>query len=196
MGLFDIVALALLASFAWKLLRTCAPRPAMTFADDDVDASSARADRHGGAAEVRPIDSTFEKGAFAENALAMFMKVQAAWCARDVSPVGALLTPEMKMELQRDCERMTAKGRANRLDDVAVRAADVVGTWQEQGQDYATLRIEASVLDYTTDDATGEVVEGSASEPVTFEEFWTFTRPIWAKTWRVSAIQQPVPAGH
>ena len=52
------------------------------------------------------------------------------------------------------------------------------------------------MLDYTTDDKTGQVVEGSASEPVTFEEFWTFTRPRWAKAWRLSAIQQPVQAAH
>ena len=77
-----------------------------------------------------------------------------------------------------------------------MRAAHVVEAWQEQGQDYVTLRLEATLLDYTTDDATGQVVEGSATQPVTFEEFWTFTRPVWAKTWRVSAIQQPVPAGH
>ena len=195
MGLLDLVALGLLASFAWNLLRTSAPKRAMTFAGDD-DAPSARLDRGGAVSEIGPIAPSFDKAAFSEGALAMFLKVQAAWCARDLGPVGALLTPDMRVELQRDCDRMTAKGRANRLDDVAVRAATVVGTWQEQGQDYATLRIEASVLDYTTDDATGQVVEGSATEPVTFEEFWTFSRPVWAKTWRVSAIQQPVPAGH
>ena len=194
MGLLDALALLLLASFAWNLLKTRTPKPARTFASDDGGLPSPRGDR--GAPEVRPIGASFDKEGFAESAVAMFVQVQAAWCARDVSPVVALLTPEMKAELQRDCERMTAKGRTNRLDDIAVRAADVVGTWQEQGHDYATLRIEAGVLDYTTDDATGEVVAGSASEPVTFEEFWTFTRPVWAKTWRVSAIQQPVPAGH
>jgi predicted lipid-binding transport protein (Tim44 family) len=196
MGLLDVLALLLLASFAWNLLKTGAPKPARTFASDDGALLSARADRDRGTPEVRPIGATFDKAGFAESAVAMFTQVQAAWCARDVGPVVALLTPEMKAELQRDCERMTAKGRTNHLDDIAVRAADVVGTWQEQGHDYATLRIEAGLFDYTTDDATGEVVEGSASEPVTFEEFWTFTRPVWAKTWRVSAIQQPVPAGH
>ena len=56
--------------------------------------------------------------------------------------------------------------------------------------------VATSLLDFTTEDTTGQVVEGSASQPVTFEEFWTFTRPVWARTWRLSAIQQPVPAGH
>lgn len=33
----------------------------------------------------------------------------------------------------------------------------------------------AKVLDYTTDEA-GPLVDGSGTEPVTFEEFWTFVR--------------------
>jgi len=34
------------------------------------------------------------------------------------------------------------------------------------------------------------VVEGSRTEPVKFEEFWTFVRPLGPNPWRLTAIQQ------
>ena len=37
---------------------------------------------------------------------------------------------------------------------------------------------------------SGEVVEGNRTEPVKFEEFWTFVRPVGPNAWRLSAIQQ------
>ena len=45
-----------------------------------------------------------------------------------------------------------------------------------------------SMVDYTVDDTTGAVVDGSAT-PVDIEEYWTFTRPVGPKPWRLSAIQ-------
>jgi predicted lipid-binding transport protein (Tim44 family) len=62
--------------------------------------------------------------------------------------------------------------------------------WQETGQDYATVSIYANLLDYTVDDLSGEVVSGSKAEPIKFEEFWTFTRPVGNKSWQLSAINQ------
>jgi predicted lipid-binding transport protein (Tim44 family) len=40
------------------------------------------------------------------------------------------------------------------------------------------------------DETTGQVVEGSKTEPVKFEEYWTFTRPVGNNPWQLSAIQQ------
>lgn len=63
--------------------------------------------------------------------------------------------------------------------------------WQEGGQDFLTVRFLASLLDYAVDEVTGQVVEGSRTEPVKFEEYWTFVRAVGPNPWRLSAIQQP-----
>jgi len=34
------------------------------------------------------------------------------------------------------------------------------------------------------------VVNGSDSEPVEFEEFWTFSRPVGPNGWKLTAVQQ------
>jgi predicted lipid-binding transport protein (Tim44 family) len=45
-------------------------------------------------------------------------------------------------------------------------------------------------LDYTVDEKSGATVAGSDSEPVEFEEFWTFSRPVGPNPWKLAAVQQ------
>jgi predicted lipid-binding transport protein (Tim44 family) len=51
--------------------------------------------------------------------------------------------------------------------------------------------VYANLLDYTTDES-GVVVSGNKTDPVKFEEYWTFTRPVGPNPWKLSAIQQPL----
>jgi predicted lipid-binding transport protein (Tim44 family) len=46
------------------------------------------------------------------------------------------------------------------------------------------------MLDYTVDEHSGQVYEGSRTTPVRFEEYWTFVRPCGPNAWQLSAIQQ------
>jgi predicted lipid-binding transport protein (Tim44 family) len=64
-----------------------------------------------------------------------------------------------------------------------------IEAWQEAGQDFITLKIEASLLDYYVDES-GRLISGSDTEPVKFQEYWTFTRPVGPNPWRLSAISQ------
>jgi predicted lipid-binding transport protein (Tim44 family) len=109
---------------------------------------------------------------------------------RDLNPVRDLLTPEMYEAMQKDCDRLRAERRIDRMENIAVRSVEVTEAWQENGRDYVTVRFLASLLDYTIDERTNEVVQGSRTEPVKFEEFWTFVRPVGPNPWRLSAIQQ------
>jgi len=72
-----------------------------------------------------------------------------------------------------------------------LRSVDLVEIWQESGSDYITVRFLANILDYTVDEATGQVISRSKVDPVKFEEYWTFTRPVGNYDWKLSAIQQP-----
>ena len=109
---------------------------------------------------------------------------------RNLSPVSGLLTNEMTRIFQEDLDRMLKDKQINRLENIAVRNVEISEVWQESGQDYITASIYANLLDYTTDDTTGTVVAGSKTEPVKFEEYWTFTRPVGNNPWQLSAINQ------
>ena len=45
------------------------------------------------------------------------------------------------------------------------------------------------MLDYTVDETTDGLVEGSRTIAKAVEEFWTFTRPAGPNFWMLSAIQ-------
>lgn len=110
--------------------------------------------------------------------------------ARDLSPVSGLLTEEMKRIFQADLDQLLRVKQVNRLENIAVRKVDVAEVWQEAGQDYITASIYANLLDYTTDELSGAIVSGNRTEPVKFEEFWTFTRPAGSNPWQLSDIRQ------
>ena len=155
-----------------------------------MDGRDATSDLERGLGHIRQTDAAFDPVRFSDTASDIFFKVQVAWMARDMAPVRDLLTPEMYEALQKDCDRLRAERRIDRMENIAVRAVDVTEAWQESGRDYVTVHFLASMLDYTIDERTNQVIEGSRSEPVKFEEYWTFVRPVGPNPWRLSAIQQ------
>jgi predicted lipid-binding transport protein (Tim44 family) len=166
-------------------------RPSGSARSAVLEAPAAPSDLERGLSHVRQMDPGFDPRAFAETASDIFFKVQGAWTARDMATAAPVLTPEMHGLLQRDCDRLRAERKMNRLENIAVRSAEVTELWQESGQDYVTVHFLASLLDYTTDESGARVLEGSRTEPVKFEEYWTFVRPVGPNAFRLSAIQQP-----
>jgi len=143
-----------------------------------------------GLANIRQFDPSFDEAKFQDMAMDLFFKTQGAWANRDMAPVRNLFTEEMYRILQDDVEKMKAEKKINRLENIAVRSVDITEAWQESGTDFITARIYANLLDYHVDETSGQVVEGSKTDPVKFEEYWTFTRPVGNNPWQLSAIQQ------
>ena len=143
-----------------------------------------------GLSHIRQMDPSFDKRGFRELCTDHFFKIQGAWGNRDMSLVRSLLSDEMYGILSQDAEKLRRERRINRVENVAVRSVDLVEVWQESGQDYITVKFLANLLDYTIDEKTAHLVSGSKTEPVKFEECWTFTRPVGDHPWRLAAIQQ------
>ena len=143
-----------------------------------------------GLSHIRQMDPYFDEGRFKDSVMDIFFKIQGGWMNRDLAAMSALLTDEMKGIFREDLDRLLRDKQVNRLENIAVRSVEINEVWQEAGQDYISALIYANLLDYTTDDATGAVVTGSKTEPVKFEEYWTFTRPVGNNSWRLSAISQ------
>ena len=143
-----------------------------------------------GLANVRQFDPAFDETKFQEWGTDTFFKIQGAWANRDMAPVKTLLTDEMIRIFQQDADHLKAQKKINRLENIAVRSVDITEAWQESGADFVTVRVYANLLDYNVDETTGQVVEGSKTDPVKFEEYWTFTRSVGNNPWQLSAINQ------
>jgi predicted lipid-binding transport protein (Tim44 family) len=143
-----------------------------------------------GISHVRQMDAGFDEKIFTDACMDVFFQIQGAWANRDMSTAKSVLTDEMYGILSEDARKLKEEKKINRLDNIAVRTVDITEVWQEAGQDYITVRFLANLLDYTIDESTKQVLSGSRTEPVKFEEYWTFTRPVGKNTWKLSAIQQ------
>jgi predicted lipid-binding transport protein (Tim44 family) len=151
--------------------------------------AAADSDLARGLTHIRSMDPAFDPAAVADTARRMFQGVQQAVTMRDVAWIREHLGNEIYAVLQDQCDRLRAARQTNRVEKVDVRGADVTEAWQESGQDFVTVRLTGSMLDYTVDDASGSVVDGSRTAPADFDEFWTFTRPVGPNRWKLSAIQ-------
>lgn len=143
-----------------------------------------------GLQNIRQFDPDFDEARFQDLGMDTFFRIQGAWANRDMKGVRNLLTDEMYRIFQEDIRHLKAEKVINRLENIAVRSVDITEAWQESGSDFITVRIYANLLDYNVDEKTGQVIEGSKTEPVKFEEYWTFTRPVGSNPWQLSAIQQ------
>jgi predicted lipid-binding transport protein (Tim44 family) len=153
-------------------------------------ASTGTADVERGLSHIRQMDARFDEVGFREWCSDTFFRIQAAWMHRDVEKLRPVLTDEMLQAFRAQLDELRAQRRINKLENIAVRSIELTEAWQEQGQDYITVRYLANLLDYTVDEGTGTIVEGSDREPVKFEEYWTWVRPVGPTPWRLSAIHQ------
>lgn len=154
-----------------------------------VEMPAAPSDLERGIANIRTMDPGLDTAAIVDQARRVYFVVQQAIGMRELAGVRDYLTPEMTAVLQAQCDRLRAARHTNRVEQLDIRRAEVSEAWQEGGRDYVTVLIAATMLDYTVDDTTGTVVEGSRTTAQAIEDFWTFTRPVGNNPWKLSAIQ-------
>ena len=92
-------------------------------------------------------------------------EVQAAYAAEDVTALRRLATPEVVSVLAEELTENAGRGVVNHVTDVKLLQGDVAESWREQGREYATVAMQFGLRDWTTDRATGRVVEGDPDRP-------------------------------
>jgi predicted lipid-binding transport protein (Tim44 family) len=129
--------------------------------------------------------NTADYGMF-ENSL---KTIQAAYGSEDLATLRQAMTPEMYGYFTEELSANQARGRLNKLSDIKLLQGDLAEAWREGNSEYATVAMRYSLIDYTVDRATGQVVEGNPSAPTEAVELWTFVRQRGGN-WVLSAIQQ------
>ncbi len=192
-GLLEVVVLSgLIALASWALSRyqldqTEQLAPAGGYGGGAGVLAPPRADRDPG--EVRRADPALDTAGVADAVGDIFLRVQAAWTARDIAQAADVLTVEMRERLDRECARLRASRRINRVERITLGRVAVMEARQDGGWDRVTVQIVASLVDYTTDEIGLKVLEGNPFDPVPFQERWELVRPSGPHPWRVSAIQ-------
>jgi predicted lipid-binding transport protein (Tim44 family) len=136
------------------------------------------------------MDQSFSPDQFLKSAQDIFFKVQGAWNKQDTNALRSLCGGEIMQTWEQELNDQRARGQQNKMENIALRESDITEAWTESGQDFITVRWLANLLDYTVDVKSGAVVNGSNADPIQFEEYWTFSRPVGPNAWKLSAVQQ------
>ena len=136
------------------------------------------------------MDRTFDPDRFLKTAQDLFFKVQGAWNKQDTATLSSMCGSELMQSWSEELSQQRARGQQNRMENIALRETEITEAWTENGADFITVRLHANLLDYTVDARTGSVVSGSNAEPIEFEEYWTFSRPVGPNSWKLTAVQQ------
>jgi predicted lipid-binding transport protein (Tim44 family) len=212
MGLLDMILIGLLLYFGWKFFKRRRAQAVATGysnhaaysepqgydgqqayqRDSQFNPYTSAPGVESGLRQIGRYDPNFNEETLKEAVQDIFFRIQAAWMNRSTDGIERMVTGEMAAFFKDEFEDMRQKGRINRLENIAVRKVEPTEAWQESGKDFVTALITANLLDYTVDDATGNVVEGDKLNPVKFQELWTFCRDIGAAQWKLSGINQVV----
>lgn len=114
--------------------------------------------------------------------------IQAAWSRGDVGALRRVATPEMLSYFSEELAANASRGNENRVEDVRLEQGDLAEAWREAANDFATVAMRWSSLDYTLRADDGAVVEGDRAVRGETTEVWTFMRSTGGR-WLLAAIQ-------
>jgi predicted lipid-binding transport protein (Tim44 family) len=143
-----------------------------------------------GLEQIRQSDRHFDANHFLEVASDVFFQIQAGWMRRDLDSYRHLLGSELAAQYAEHFAEMHRLGQINKLESIAIRNVEIVAAGSDGHEDFVTVQFTANLLDYTVDDQSGEVLDGSISTPVKFEEQWTWARPVGTEEWKLEGIKE------
>jgi len=136
--------------------------------------------------QLKADDPNFSEQAFYGRVNEMFLAIQKAWEARNMEPARRFLSEQQFQVLADGVGEYVRNGQINKLDSIHIDHVQPVSVTREGDSDYVKVMITATVIDYTIDERTGQIVNpsvlGDGKTPKTFDEYWTLERKVGAQT--------------
>ena len=127
-------------------------------------------------------DPAFDADDVAEDISNWYVRMQNAWTAGDFTPMQPYFSDALYAQFERQLKQIKDAGQTNHVENIAVLGVNIQGWYEQDGQDFLVARVQTRIIDYYTNNKTGEVVSGSK----TIEKFMTY-RYILSRTSVVSA---------
>ncbi len=113
---------------------------------------------------------------FGERVKLTFLSLQQAWSTLQWEKARPFETDHLFESHRYWIEAYRAEGIQNKLEQIELQSMELSRIETDAFYDAITLRIWASMVDYTVRAETGEVVSGDPKKNRRFSEYWTFIR--------------------
>ncbi len=124
------------------------------------------------------VDPNFDQTAFEEKLSNLYVQMQNGWTDKNIKSLQPYFSDAIFKQMERQLQQKIKAGQTNYVERIAVLSVTPQTWYQENDFDHIVVRLETRIVDYTLDDATGELISGSKSK----EKFMTYEWDLSRKT--------------
>ena len=112
----------------------------------------------------------------------LYVQLQDQWCAKDIEPLRPYMTDELYNQSERQLDELRRAGRTPHVERIAVLGTDIRGYFVREGMDHVIVELNTRITTYTTDDETGNIVNGDPKQEKFMTYEWDLCRTSGVKT--------------
>ncbi len=172
---FGVIGTAILL-FVMAARRKGLPKQPATWPQEEAPPMAVAQDIEAAMTKLKQADPQFSRRAFLDAVNTIFFHVQDAWTKRNQDLCRPFISDAIYQRHKIQTDRYKEDHTINVLKDIVILGSQIEKVESEGGFDSITVRIHASLIDYTIDERTGKVVSGDSKTPNEFVEYWVFTR--------------------
>ena len=109
---------------------------------------------------IRKKDPNFTADDFVTFAKQVYIDIQMAWCARDMSPVRPVMHQNLFNTTQRQVEEKIKQGVVYHYESIAINTAYLTSFVRDKDFEYLTVYLNSRMIDYQVDEKTGNIIRG------------------------------------
>jgi predicted lipid-binding transport protein (Tim44 family) len=127
-------------------------------------------------AELKAEDPVFDQTKLEEKIANLYVQMQNAWTAKDFEPMRPYFTNQLYAQFDRLLDVYRQQHKTNYVDNIAVLDVTIRGWYEQDDDDCIVARVRTRIIDYTLDDKTDELLEGSKTREVFMEHEYVLVR--------------------
>lgn len=109
---------------------------------------------------VRKFDPSFSADEMVSYATDTFVRVQNAWCARDLEPVRGLMHNNLYNTTKKQVQSKIDQHVTYHYENITISNAYLTSYVRDSEFEYVTAYLNVKYIDYQTNDDTGEIIKG------------------------------------
>ena len=109
---------------------------------------------------IRKKDPNFSADDFVTFSKQVYIDIQTAWCARDLTPVRPIMHQNLYNTTQRQVQDKINQGIVYHYENIAINTAYLTSFVRDKDYEYLTVYLNARMIDYQVDEKTGNIIRG------------------------------------
>ena len=131
---------------------------------------------------IRRKDPNFSADDFVTFSKQVYIDIQTAWCARDLTPVRPIMHQNLYNTTQRQVQDKINRQIVYHYENIAINTAYLTSFVRDKDYEYLTVYLNARMIDYQVDEKTGNILRGDKTTRWDMRYKMKYVRSVGATT--------------